>query len=99
MKFAALEAFYIPQPIIDAWERTVGPELLPVQEKAVRDHQPFAGRNLVVFAPTSSAKTMIGKMAAVRVARIPAISMPNQIKSGSKSGSPSGSIYALATSA
>ena len=68
MKFDALEAFGIRREMIDAWNRDLGGELLPVQERAIVQHGLFAGRNLVVFAPTSSGKTMIGEMVAAKVA-------------------------------
>ncbi|MEA3400713.1 MAG: DEAD/DEAH box helicase [Armatimonadota bacterium] len=57
----------MPSAVLDAWERTYGPELLPVQERAVGAGV-LAGESLLVSAPTSSGKTFIGEMAAVHAA-------------------------------
>ena len=69
MKIETLEAYNVPSDIIDVWRTHVGPELLPVQERAVKEFGLFGTDNLIVFSPTSSGKTFIGEMAAVRAAR------------------------------
>ncbi|MDP8254811.1 MAG: DEAD/DEAH box helicase, partial [Candidatus Alcyoniella australis] len=64
-----LEAYGLEQNVRDLWKAQIGERLLPVQEKAVRQYGLFDGHNLIVFAPTSSGKTFIGEMAAVKAAR------------------------------
>lgn len=69
MRIDALEAYDIEPQLLDIWRTTVGPRLLPVQERAVKEFGLFGGGNLVVFSPTSSGKTFIGEMAGVHAAR------------------------------
>ena len=69
MKIHLLEAFGIDPEIIRIWRKKYGNELLPIQEEAVKKHNIFADKNLIVFAPTSSGKTFIGEMLAVIQAR------------------------------
>ncbi len=69
MRVDTLEAYDVPPEILGIWQSTVGPELLPVQERAVKEFGLFGDSNLVVFSPTSSGKTFVGEMAAVRAAR------------------------------
>ena len=69
MKVETLEAYNVPPDIIDVWRNHVGSELLPVQERAVKEFGLFGTDNLIVFSPTSSGKTFIGEMAAVKAAR------------------------------
>ncbi len=69
MRIDTLEAYNVPADIIDVWRTHVGPELLPVQERAVKEFGLFGADNLIVFSPTSSGKTFIGEMAAVKAAR------------------------------
>jgi len=69
MKMRWLEAFGIGADVIDVWEARYGTELLPVQEKAIKQHTLLQGGNLVVFAPTTSGKTFIGEMLAVSSVR------------------------------
>jgi len=69
MRIDTLEAYNVPGDIIDVWRTHVGPELLPVQERAVKEFGLFGADNLIVFSPTSSGKTFIGEMAAVKAAR------------------------------
>lgn len=68
MQMDELVAHGIPQDIVDIWKRTESESLLPVQELAVKEGGVLADRNLLVVAPTSSGKTFIGEMAAVRKA-------------------------------
>lgn len=67
MMMRSLEAHAVPSAVLDAWERSCGTELLPVQERAVGAGV-LAGRSLLVCAPTSSGKTFIGEMAAIHAA-------------------------------
>lgn len=67
MLIRSLEAYGVPSIVLDAWERTCGRELLPVQERAVRA-QVLSGQSLLICSPTSSGKTFIGEMAAVQAA-------------------------------
>ncbi len=69
LRIEALEAYDIEPALIDIWRETIGPRLLPVQERAIKEFNLFGGGNLVVFSPTSSGKTFIGEMAAVKAAR------------------------------
>jgi helicase len=69
MSIEALEAYDVEPALIDLWRATVGPRLLPVQERAIKEFGLFGDQNLVVFSPTSSGKTFIGEMAAVKAAR------------------------------
>jgi helicase len=69
MRVEALEAYDIEPALIETWRQGIGPRLLPVQERAVKEFGLFGGGNLVVFSPTSSGKTFIGEMAAVKAAR------------------------------
>jgi replicative superfamily II helicase len=55
----------IPSDILDRWAATV-PALNQLQQDAVNEARLLDGRNVLVMAPTSSGKTMIGELAAVR---------------------------------
>ncbi len=61
-----LSAFGIPAPVIEEWSSRFAGGLNPLQVKAVNDFRVLDGRSLVVVAPTSSGKTFVGEMAAVR---------------------------------
>jgi len=69
MRIAALEAFGVDDQVVDLWRDTGHDVLLPVQELALRRHDAMNGHNLLVFSPTSSGKTFVGEMAAVKMAR------------------------------
>src|ERR1041384_7014806 len=69
MRVETLEAYNVPTDLLEIWRATIGPTLLPVQELAVKEYGLFSGGNLIVFSPTSSGKTFIGEMAAVKAAR------------------------------
>lgn len=69
MKVATLEAYNVPADVLEIWRSQVGEELLPVQERAVKEFGLFSESNLIVFSPTSSGKTFVGEMAAVKAAR------------------------------
>lgn len=80
MKMEQLEYFGIPDYIVDIWKKYYSDSLLPVQEKAIRqfdilqhnDKQTFSTRysntpaNLLVISPSSSGKTLVGEMAALK---------------------------------
>lgn len=53
-----------PMPLIDSWRESV-PSLNPLQVDAVNDYGILDGIHVVVSAPTSSGKTMIGELAAL----------------------------------
>jgi len=69
MKITALEAFGIDNRILQAWTEAGQRELLPIQDLAVRKGKVLDGGSAVIFSPTSSGKTFVGEMAAVRTAR------------------------------
>jgi len=68
MKVADLQAFGVEQNVIDAWSANGHESLLPIQDMAVRRAKVLDGGSTVVFSPTSSGKTFIGEMAAVKMA-------------------------------
>ncbi|WDT70760.1 MAG: DEAD/DEAH box helicase [Candidatus Manganitrophus sp.] len=65
MKMRFLEKVGIDTDVIPIWEKRYGPELLPVQEKAIQQTSLLQGGNLVVFAPTTSGKTFIAEILAI----------------------------------
>lgn len=69
MKTASLEAFGIDPDILNIWQQAGQEELLPIQEEAVKRGKVLEGNNVVIFSPTSSGKTFVGEMAAVRTAQ------------------------------
>jgi helicase len=69
MRIETLEAYNVAADLLTIWRETVGTELLPVQERAVKEFGLFSDGNLIVFSPTSSGKTFVGEMAAVKAAR------------------------------
>ena len=69
MKTALLEAFGVEDRILKIWQDSGFDELLPVQKLAIQKGKVLDGKNAVVFSPTSSGKTFVGEMAAVRTAR------------------------------
>lgn len=58
--------FGIPASIVDAWREDFQDHLHPLQLRAINDHRVLDGNSLLVVAPTSSGKTFIGELAAVR---------------------------------
>jgi helicase len=60
-----LSAFGFPQQLIDVWRGTIS-ELNELQQLAINDHRVLEGNHLVVSAPTSTGKTMVGELAAIR---------------------------------
>jgi helicase len=66
--FDILRAYGIGDDIIDIWKKSYGEFLLPIQEKAIIKHNVLGGRNLIIFAPTSSGKTLVGEIVSVHYA-------------------------------
>src|SRR5208283_3079355 len=66
MQIRYLEAFGILPEIIDLWEKGYGGELLPIQERAVKEYGVLDGKSLVVLGATSSGKTFIAEMASAK---------------------------------
>ena len=63
----SLAQFGYSQAVIDRWASRM-PALNDLQLKAINDYGVLDGKSLVVVAPTSSGKTMIGELAAIREA-------------------------------
>lgn len=61
---ASLEWFF-PETLVAAWAGAI-PSLNALQLDAINEFGVLAGNQLVVSAPTSSGKTMIGELAALR---------------------------------
>jgi len=61
----SLAAFGFPQPVIDAWAGEI-PRLNQLQLDAINEFGILRGEHVVASAPTSSGKTMLGELAAVR---------------------------------
>ncbi len=68
MLMQSLEAYGVPTQLIDIWRTEYGDTLLPVQQQAVQHCGVLSGKRVVICAPTSSGKTLVGEMAAVRAA-------------------------------
>ena len=66
--FEILRAYGISDEIINIWKDSYGECLLPVQEKAIVKHNVLGGKNLIIFAPTSSGKTLVGEIVSVHYA-------------------------------
>jgi len=64
VKTSTLAEYGLPQILIDAWGEKQGDELLPLQERAIREHGLLSGGSLIISAPTSSGKTFCGELAA-----------------------------------
>lgn len=65
-KFEELRDFGIPPEIVEQWVARFPQGLNPLQLRAANDHGVLAGKPLLVVAPTSSGKTLIGELAALR---------------------------------
>lgn len=61
----SLLAAGFPRELIDAWGGAV-PSLNPLQISAINEFGVLEGEHLVVSAPTSSGKTMVGELAALK---------------------------------
>lgn len=64
---ASLVAHGLPQEVLDIWSASIS-ELNDLQLRAINDFGVLDRENLVVTAPTSSGKTMIGELAAIKAA-------------------------------
>lgn len=56
----------LPSVLLGLWRRRGIESLLPLQRRAVRETGLLAGRNLLVVAPSSAGKTLIGELAMAR---------------------------------
>ncbi|WP_433221454.1 DEAD/DEAH box helicase [Dactylosporangium sp. CS-047395] len=66
---ASLRGHGIPQIVLDAWAARID-ELNDLQVDTINQGRLLTGVNLLVTAPTSSGKTMIGELAAIRAAQV-----------------------------
>ena len=66
--FEILRAYGIGDEIINIWKDSYGDCLLPIQEKAIVKQNVLGGKNLIIFAPTSSGKTLVGEIVSVHYA-------------------------------
>lgn len=64
--FGELVDHGFPKGIADRWAERFPGGLNALQLAAVNDHRVLAGNSLLVVAPTSSGKTMIGELAAIQ---------------------------------
>jgi superfamily II RNA helicase len=62
---SSLAAFGFPPAVISAWADAI-PTLNALQLDAINEFGVLSGEHLVVVAPTSSGKTMIGELAALK---------------------------------
>jgi replicative superfamily II helicase len=64
--FAEFVPHGFPQEIVNQWTARFAQGLNKLQLSAVNEHGVLAGKSLLVVAPTSSGKTLIGELAAVQ---------------------------------
>jgi helicase len=64
-EIASLAAFGFPERVLTAWAGEI-PQLNQLQLDAINEYGVLRGNHLVASAPTSSGKTMLGELAAVR---------------------------------
>ena len=64
--FSELAEQGFPPEIVDQWNADFPDGLNPLQLKAVNEHGVLDGGSLLVVAPTSSGKTLIGELAAIQ---------------------------------
>jgi len=68
--FAEFAAHGFPPEVIDQWTARYPQGLNALQLKAVNEHGVLGGKSLLVVAPTSSGKTMIGELAAIHAVSV-----------------------------
>jgi replicative superfamily II helicase len=61
-----LSAFGLPDSVLKAWKGNFSSGLNDLQVKAINDYRILDGESLIVVAPTSSGKTFVGELAAVK---------------------------------
>lgn len=61
----SLEAYGFPQQLLDAWAGAI-PSLNQLQIDAINEFNLLEGEHIIVSAPTSSGKTMVGELAALK---------------------------------
>jgi replicative superfamily II helicase len=68
MKMDELISLGFPQTVIDIWKKEESEDLLLIQERAIREFSLLEDNsgNLLVIAPTSSGKTFLGELTAIR---------------------------------
>jgi len=64
-EIGSLREHGIPEPVLERWAESLS-GLNQLQQDAVNEAELLEGRNVLVMAPTSSGKTMIGELAALR---------------------------------
>jgi helicase len=65
LQVEALSSFIQPD-ILEIWRAAIGPTLLPLHDRAVRSFGLFSDANLIVVAPSSSERALLGEFAAIR---------------------------------
>src|SRR5215469_485745 len=55
-----------PQEIVDQWSANFPLGLNPLQLRAVNEYDLLGAKSLLIVAPTSSGKTLVGELAAIR---------------------------------
>ncbi len=64
-KVSSLKVYGFPEEVLQAWQGAI-PSLNELQIAAINDYGIFEGNHLLVSAPTSSGKTMIGELGALK---------------------------------
>ena len=90
MRFDLLEAFGLDPGIIAILKEKYGPELLPIQEKAFKEHHILSGGNFIIFAVTSAGKTLVGEILSLQCGQGKARLLP-----GSHQGPGRGKVRAV----